>query len=84
MAAPSVLAAVQAPALAVHGTKDTFVPVELSRRFAPLPGRGYELVEVEGAEHGFAVHDDPDCTEPQTQIWQADVIGRVTGFLSAG
>lgn len=76
------LAAVRAPALLVHGTKDTFVPVESSRRYLRVLGGPAELVELEGAQHGFAVHDDPLYADPQSQVWQAQVIEKVTGFLT--
>ncbi|MFI8266654.1 alpha/beta hydrolase [Streptomyces sp. NPDC085665] len=77
------LRAVRAPSLLVHGTKDTFVPVESSRRYLPVFGGPVELVELDGAQHGFAVHEDPGYADPQTQRWQAEVIERVTGFLTA-
>ena len=79
---PAVLAAVEAPVLMVHGTADTFVPVESSRRFRPMFGGAAELVEVDGAQHGFAVHEDPQYLNPQTQAWQRQVIDQVRGFLS--
>ncbi|MGW7029157.1 alpha/beta hydrolase [Streptomyces xanthophaeus] len=72
---------VRAPALLVHGTKDTFVPVESSRRYLPVFGGPAELMELDGAQHGFAVHEDPLYADPQTQVWQAAVIERVCGFL---
>ncbi|MFJ7272995.1 hypothetical protein [Kitasatospora sp. NPDC098663] len=68
--------------LIVHGTKDTFVDVELSRRFAPLFGAGAELYEPDGAQHGFAVHDDPTYAHPQSQAWQREVVAKVADFLS--
>ena len=40
------------------------------------------LIEIDGAQHGFAVHDDPLYREPQTQEWQASVIGSVTAWLT--
>ncbi|WP_432910006.1 alpha/beta hydrolase [Streptomyces syringium] len=76
------VAAVRAPVLVVHGTKDTFVPVESSRRYLPLFGGPAELVELDGAQHGFAVHDDPQYLHPQSQAWQAEVIERVSHFLA--
>ncbi|MGA4541880.1 alpha/beta hydrolase [Uniformispora flossi] len=79
---PSVLGAVRSPVLVLHGTADTFVPVETSRRLLPLFGASAELVEIEGAQHGFAVHDDPKYLDPQTQAWQRDVISRVRAFLA--
>ncbi|GAA0276420.1 alpha/beta fold hydrolase [Streptomyces polychromogenes] len=77
------LRAVRAPVLVVHGTKDTFVPVESSRRYLPAFTGPAELLELDGAQHGFAVHEDPGYADPQTQIWQAQVIDRVSGFLAA-
>ena len=32
------------------------------------------LLEIDGAQHGIAVHDDPGYLDLQTQAWQADVI----------
>jgi pimeloyl-ACP methyl ester carboxylesterase len=77
-----VLTAVQAPTLFVHGTGDTFVPVESSRVGVRQIGGEAQLVEVDGAQHGFAVHDDPQYLDPQTQRWQADVIRAVVEWLS--
>jgi len=79
---PAVLAAVTAPVLMVHGTADTFVPVELSRRCRLLFGGGAELVEIEGSQHGFAVHEDPQYLNPQTQAWQRQVIELVGSFVA--
>ena len=78
-----VCAAVQRPVLIVHGTKDTFVDVELSRRYAPLFGAGAELYELDGAQHGFAVHEDPLYAHPQSRAWQREVIAKVADFLTA-
>lgn len=79
---PAILAAVRAPVLMVHGTADTFVPVESSRYHRGMFGGPVELVELEGAQHGFAVHDDPAYAHPQSQRWQREVIDRVCGFLT--
>ncbi|MFI6056103.1 alpha/beta hydrolase [Streptomyces violascens] len=78
-----ICAEVQSPVLIVHGTKDTFVDIELSRRYRPLFGAGAELYELDGAQHGFAVHDDPTYADPQSQAWQAEVIAKVSSFLTA-
>jgi uncharacterized protein len=41
-------------------------------------------VEIEGAQHGFAVHDDPQYSNPQSQEWQASVIRIVAEWITAG
>jgi pimeloyl-ACP methyl ester carboxylesterase len=78
----SAIPEIQAPTLLVHGTKDTLVPIEST--LAALPGfrREHRLVEVEGAQHGFAVHEDPQYLNPQSQEWQAFVIRTVTDWLT--
>lgn len=80
---PAILAAVRAPVLMVHGTADTFVPIESSRRHKPMFGGSVELVELDGAQHGFAVHDDPTYMDPLSQRWQQEVIEKVSAFLAA-
>lgn len=77
------LRSVAAPALLVHGTGDTFVPVDSSCRYLPMFGGPVELMELEGAQHGLAVHGDPQYLHPQSQAWQAQVIKWVTEFLTA-
>ena len=78
----TMLGDITAPTLVVHGTKDTFVPVEASReaisRFTAL----HCLVEIEGSQHGFAVHDDPQYLNPQSQEWQAFVIRTVVNWIT--
>jgi hypothetical protein len=39
-------------------------------------------MEIDGAQHGFAVDDDPTYANPQSQEWQAEVIRAVTGWIS--
>ena len=70
------------PTLIVHGTRDTFIPVESSRKYASQIHAPVTLLEVEGAQHGFAVHDDPGYLEPQTQEWQAFVIRSVADWIT--
>ncbi|MFE7487327.1 alpha/beta hydrolase [Kitasatospora sp. NPDC057541] len=79
---PGILTKVRAPVLMVHGTADTFVPVESSRRHRAMFGGPVDLVELDGAQHGFAVHDDPEYLHPQSQAWQREVIERVSAFLA--
>ncbi|MEU8717564.1 alpha/beta fold hydrolase [Streptomyces sp. NPDC048663] len=76
------LGEVQAPTLIVHGTKDTFVPIESSRAAVEEFGGPCKLVEIEGAQHGFAVHDDPQYLDPQSQEWQAFVIRTVADWVT--
>lgn len=77
-----VLGEVRAPTLLVHGTRDTFVPIESSRSAVRKFLAPCELVEIEGSQHGFAMHDDPEYLDPQSQKWQAFVIRTVTEWLS--
>lgn len=74
---------ITAPTLLVHGTKDTLVPIESTLRALPHFRAEHRLVQVEGAQHGFAVHDDPQYLNPQSQEWQAFVIRTVTDWLTA-
>jgi dienelactone hydrolase len=66
----------------VHGTKDTFIPVESSRRAVQRLTAEHRLIEIEGAQHGFAVHDDPGYANPQTQRWQANFIRDVADWIN--
>ncbi|MBM9506495.1 alpha/beta hydrolase [Actinacidiphila acididurans] len=76
------LGEVRAPTLIVHGTKDTFVPVDASRAAVSQFSGPCRLIEIDGAQHGFAVHDDPQYREPQSQEWQAFVIRTTAEFLN--
>ncbi len=78
-----VLDKITAPTLLVHGTKDTFVPVDVSRAADQQIRSEHRLVEIEGAQHGFAVHDDPEYANPQSQEWQAFVIETVCEWVTA-
>ncbi|MEU4802360.1 alpha/beta fold hydrolase [Actinosynnema sp. NPDC023587] len=77
-----VLGEITAPTLIVHGTKDTFVPVEASRAAVREFRAEHRLVEIKGAQHGFAVHEDPEYRDPQTQEWQAFVIRTVAEWFT--
>lgn len=79
-----VLRQITAPVLIVHGTRDTFVPVESSRQALSLLRTGHRLVEVDGSQHGFAVHDDPHYLKPQSLRWQESVIRATADWLTAG
>jgi len=78
------LGQVTAPTLIVHGTKDTFVPIESSRRAISSFAGESRLVEIDGAQHGIAVHEDPQYQNPQTREWQAYVIRAVAEWLTGG
>lgn len=77
-----VLPDFQAPTLFIHGTRDTFIPVDSSRWAADQMKAPARLLEIEGSQHGFAVHNDPQYQDPQSQQWQAEVIHAVADFLS--
>jgi alpha-beta hydrolase superfamily lysophospholipase len=72
---------IAAPTLFVHGTQDTFIPIESSRDAIGRLATEVRLVEVAGAQHGFAIPDDPEYLDPQTQVWQATVIHTVTEWI---
>jgi hypothetical protein len=78
----TVLGQITTPTLVVHGTKDTFIPVESSRAAVDQLAGPSWLVEIEGSQHGFAVHDDPTYADPQSQEWQAFVIRTVSDWLT--
>ncbi|MFI0406011.1 alpha/beta hydrolase [Actinomadura sp. 3N508] len=72
---------ITAPTLIVHGTGDTFIPVQSSRDAVNRFGGNARLIEIEGAQHGIAVHDDPQYADPQTQQWQAEAIRTIADWL---
>jgi fermentation-respiration switch protein FrsA (DUF1100 family) len=78
-----VLGEIITPTLIVHGTKDTLVPIESTydaiKRFTNAP----TLVKIDSAQHGFAVHDDPQYLNPQSLEWQAVVIRTVAEWLTS-
>ncbi|MGI5438797.1 alpha/beta hydrolase [Streptomyces shenzhenensis] len=75
------LGEVKAPTLIVHGTADTLVPYESSRVAIEHFTAPVELVPVEGSQHGFAVHDDPQYLNPKSQEYQAFVIRTAVEWL---
>jgi pimeloyl-ACP methyl ester carboxylesterase len=74
---------VVAPTLIVHGTRDTFIPVQSSRDAVNQFGGSVRLNEIEGAQHGIAVHDDSQYANPQTHEWQAYAIGIIAEWLGS-
>ncbi|MCF6423679.1 alpha/beta hydrolase [Amycolatopsis tucumanensis] len=80
----ALLSKVAAPTLVVHGTADTFISVDSSRDASQRLVCEHRLLELEGAQHGFAVHDDPTYADPQSQAWQAQVIDATADWLTAG
>lgn len=80
----TVLEEITTPTLIVHGTKDTFVPIESSRAAVSRFAGPCTLVEIDGSQHGFAVHDDPGYLNPQSQQWQAQVIRTITEWITTG
>ena len=76
------LSRITTPTLIVHGSKDTFIPVESSRQAGTQLAGETKLIEIDGAQHGFAVHDDPTYAQPQSQSWQAFVIDATTEWVT--
>ncbi len=79
-----VLDEIKMPTLVVHGNADTLVPIEGSRAAVAEFTAPVELVEIEGSQHGFAVHDDPQYLNPRSQKYQAEVISLVAEWLTTG
>jgi len=76
-----IFSKIHTPTLILHGTQDTFIPVQSSRdRITEIPAPR-RLIEISGAQHGIAVHDDPKYLDPQTQIWQAGAIDDIGAWL---
>lgn len=73
---------VRSPTLIVHGTADTFIPVDSSRHAAAQISGPVRLWEIDGAQHGIAVHDDPAYADPRTQRWQAEVIEGICTWIT--
>lgn len=76
------LGEITVPTLFIHGTGDTFVPVASSRDAVDRINAENKLIEVESAQHGFAVHGDPQYREPQTREWQAFAIRTAVEWLT--
>lgn len=81
MSPRDVLGEITAPTLIIHGTKDTFISIDSSRAAVSQLRTQHRLVEIEGAQHGIAVHDDPQYLNPQTQEWQAFAIRKVVDWI---
>jgi alpha-beta hydrolase superfamily lysophospholipase len=75
---------IRTPTLVVHGTADTLVPIDGTREAITRFTAPVELVEVDGAQHGFAVDDDPQYLDPQSRRWQTFVIQAVSQWLATG
>ncbi|WP_280450685.1 alpha/beta hydrolase [Nocardia cyriacigeorgica] len=75
------LGKIKTPTLIVHGNADTLVPIDGSRAAVAQFTAPVELVEIDGSQHGFAVHDDPQYLNPKSQEYQAEVIGIVARWL---
>jgi uncharacterized protein len=66
--------AYRVPFLVFHGTGDTTVPIETSRRFAGLLPQQVELVECERAEHIGCWNLDPDAYAVTVQRFLGDSV----------
>jgi uncharacterized protein len=68
--------------LIIHGSGDTTIPIESSRRASAQIAGETKLIEIDRAHHGIAVPDDPTYADPQTQRWQAFAIESVTDWIT--
>lgn len=82
LSARDALRRISAPTLLVHGSADTFVDIASSRAAVGQLASESTLIEIDGAQHGFAVHDDPGYTQPQTREWQALVIRETVAWIA--
>jgi alpha-beta hydrolase superfamily lysophospholipase len=78
----AALSRVTAPTLIVHGTKDTFINIESSRVAVDQLAGECTLIEIDGAQHGFAVPNDPEYLDPQTLSWQELVIDAAVDWIT--
>ena len=78
----AMLPRITAPTLIVHGSADTFIPVESSRAAAAALTCPHRMIELDGAQHGFAVHDDPGYQHQRTREWQTEVIDMTKRWLT--
>ncbi|MFE9246893.1 alpha/beta hydrolase [Nocardiopsis sp. NPDC006938] len=76
------LSSVRCRTLVIHGTADSFIPVESSRRAVEQIAGPARLWEIEGAQHGIAIPNDPGYGDPQTQKWQAEAITEVSEWVT--
>lgn len=61
-----------APALMIHGDKDTLVPIEHSKNMVPLFEKAkvpVRLVTIEGAGHGFTPQQSREVMNPAVMAW---------------
>lgn len=63
--------------------REAAVPVECSRA-AVRQIAGGELVEFDGADHGFAVPGDDEFLDPRTLRWQGAAIRHVVEWVTWG
>lgn len=82
LSARDALARITVPTLILHGNKDTFISIDSSREAADRLAADCTLIEIDGAQHGFALHGDPEYVAPQTRRWQALVIRETVAWLA--
>jgi pimeloyl-ACP methyl ester carboxylesterase len=69
------------PTLVIHGTRDTFIPVQSSRDYVSRIPAASRLIEIDGAQHGIAVNGDPQYRHPQTRRWQTTAIQDIGDWI---
>lgn len=68
------------PTTIIHGTKDSAVKIEYSRRFANI-AKNTSLIEIDGVEHGFALPGDEDLVHPQTLENHQNVYQKILNII---
>jgi pimeloyl-ACP methyl ester carboxylesterase len=81
-----VLADIATPTLIVHGTGDTFIPVQSSREAVSQFGGQAKLIEIDGAQHGtMRSWRSADISRRRTaSLWSWPLVHRRGGCHTGG
>lgn len=68
------------PVVIVHGTDDSDVPIEASRKWV-RDSPNASLVQISGADHGFTIPGDVDCEAPESLQIRERVASKIVDTL---